>query len=448
MPTATAYPDTFFAATHNSYSGGNRGTYTQQLDGGVRFLELDINVSKFSQVHDYLVGHGSPGRQVDHDPGNPSTNDMTAWLQLVANWSRSNPGHAPITMGIDVKNNLASIDSAADGNIGALNTLVAQSFGDLLYTSEELTRDGNSWPTWQDLSGRVLMVLSGNETTRKAYLSDQGETPAVALSGTGWVVEVHKSQSNSNLWYWAGFLQDDGSVDWTRHGKYDKGNEPAVAVNTAGVVVEVHKSQSHDKLYYHVGQVTTDGDITWGPSHEFASGESPSVRFDDATELLVTEIHRDGNSTKRMTGTVDPSTQTIAWGPAESTSEAPFPTAVATAGGQTITVATGSDPVDDTLIYSTNQFSGARIRYHQTFFVEYQKGNGSQLADAGLWFYAASAGGNVDWGEEQRQAGKVVRLWGFDNGDAAGNPRINFAATDTPNESWYRNYEATIGAVD
>src|SRR4051794_21159378 len=39
---ATTLGDAIFRATHNSYAGGSVGTVSEQLDAGVRGIELDV----------------------------------------------------------------------------------------------------------------------------------------------------------------------------------------------------------------------------------------------------------------------------------------------------------------------------------------------------------------------------------------------------------------------
>lgn len=442
---AQTFQQTNFAATHNSYSGGSRGTIEQQLDAGVRFIEYDINNDDFETVGDYRIGHGSPGSQVDHTPPNPSTNNLAAWLQMLAGWSDQNPGHAPITLGLDWKGDLP--DTPQEGNLTALNLEVAKWLGRRLYTAAELTQN-RGWPQTTALNGRILVVLSGSEEARELYLADQGRTPAVGLSPTGQVVEVHSSApSGSGLWYWSGRYLDDGKVVFTAHGAYDQGQTPAVAVGPGGVVVEVHQSQSNSGLWSHVGQIGEGGIITWGKSQNFASGSRPTVAFAADGSLTVEEIHQN-NGNQLTTGTVDPQALQIRWNQPVPTTRAPFPTTSATVGDRRVSVTASPDSAGSaTLFYSTPQVSRDRIRYAQELFVEFQKGNSSTLEAQNLAFYAASAGSNTNrtWASTARQAGKVVRLWGFTQTDSTNlSSPINFPATDTPYEGWYVTYCQTI----
>lgn len=440
---AQTYPATNFAATHNSYSGnisGSRGSIAQQLDSGARFIEYDINLGNYSAAGDYQIGHGSPGRQVDHQSPNPASNHLADWLQMLAAWSDSHPGHAPIALGLDSKNDLSSPDSPSQGNLSALNAELQRLLGSRLYTPIEL--GGSPWPNWQALGNRILVVLSGNQTTRQRYRSDQGKTPAVAIDASGKAIVVYQSTQSSSLWYWYGEAGAGGKIAWPVHGKYDSGVTPAVALDAGGVIVEVHKSQNNSALWSRVG-VFGNGQVQWGASQQLgASGSLPSVAFTGSGE--VSEIHLGANGQNQLVkGTVNAAAKTIQWSSAGATSQPRFPTTTSTAGAYSVTVTTGPGPgnVASTLFYSTPQVAQARVAYPQLMFTEFQKGDSSQLGDDGLWFYASSSSsGNWTWAGQQRQAGKIVRLWAFEQADSNVPVAPNFAATDTPYASWYVQY--------
>jgi hypothetical protein len=52
------YDATRFRTTHNSYSGGKRGSIPQQLDRGVRGVEFDIHTTPFRTFGDFRLVHG------------------------------------------------------------------------------------------------------------------------------------------------------------------------------------------------------------------------------------------------------------------------------------------------------------------------------------------------------------------------------------------------------
>lgn len=110
LPVTGLFTDANFRVTHNSYSGnlyliydnGHRGSIEQQLDLGVRYLELDL-LGK-SGNDDFEIGHFELLTAIDHSHGNPSSNKLSDWLKVITDWSGENPGHDPILVAIETKN--------------------------------------------------------------------------------------------------------------------------------------------------------------------------------------------------------------------------------------------------------------------------------------------------------------------------------------------------------
>ena len=278
-------------STHNSYSGnfsGQRGTITDQLDAGVRFLEFNFHDSPWSiGSPSYLIGHSAPGAEVWTDGDNPDGPDLEAWLETIADWSAAHPGHLPITVLLDSKGNLTDNPSFAHGNLAFLNALVSSVFGTKLLLAADVP---GKLPIVAEMLGRIVVVLSGNLETRLGYLRDEGFAPAIAVNDGGDAVEVHHSGSG-DLWYWTGKVQADGTVAWYRHGKYDTGTNPAVALNNSGWVVEVHQSENNATLWYTVGKLTSEHEILWVDAKEFDTGITPTVKFVDLDGLELHEVH-------------------------------------------------------------------------------------------------------------------------------------------------------------
>lgn len=442
---ATAFTDSIFQATHNSYSGdldGSRGSIVQQLDSGVRFIELDIHDDNYASVGDYQIGHGSPGDVVDHSGGNPSSNLLRDWLAQVAAWSTANPTHAPVVVMFDIKNDLTDNANYAAGNLGALNDEVRAAFGGGLLEAKDYVAGS----TTDSLRGKVLTLLSGDSTSRASYERDLGYHPSVAINDSGQVVEVHDSGGGA-LWYWTGTYGADGRVTWLLHGHYDSGTTPAVALNDNGDLVEVHQSQSASTLWYHVGHLGPDGEITWSASHQYDNGVAPSIAFTGTS--TVREIHQSQSTGQdwQWAGTLNTTTQTVAWTGNAKTSDARYPTSTAAANGHDVTVYTQADGAtpSQTLRDSTDQVTGQRIAYRQTAFVEYQDGDAAELKQGAL-FYAAPAT-DTSFLTAARQAGFLVRGWQFDSTSDATTPLVNYPATDDPYQSWYRSLLSRAGAT-
>lgn len=444
-PAAQPFTSTVFRATHNSYSGnvdGTKGSLTYQLDHGVRFLELDVHDNGYGANHDYSIGHDSPGDEVDH-AGNPGSNLLSDWLNVVASWSADHPDHAPLVVMLDLKDNLTDNRSDAEGNLTALNRELRTAFGSRLLPATEYTPDS----TVDSLRGKVLTLLSGDRTTRLGYKRDQGAHPAVAINGNGQIVEVHDS-GHGTLWYWTGTYGADGVVTWQRHGYYDTGTTPAVTLNDNGWLVEVHQSQNATTLWYHVGHLGADGEISWSASHQYDNGVLPTVRFTSPAGDTVREIHRSQSNDQNWTwdGVLDTGTRTVAWSGNAPTSGPRHDKSTSVSGTMSVhtyTAADGPTPAD-TLRYSTDRVSGGLIRYQQTAFDEYQQGDSAELRQGAL-FYGAPATAK-DFIRSARDTGHLVRGWDFDSANLATTPLANYPATNTPYASWYETLLTEAGA--
>ena len=457
------YNELVFRATHNSYAGapsGDLGSLRRQLDRGVRFLELDVHDSEFASAG-YRIGHASPGDGVVHGGGNPRGDGLGAWLGSVERWSDGNPRHAPITLALDLKDRLTDNRSFAQGNLARLNEELLEAFGPRLFAAEQLTSD--PWPTLEALRGRLIVVLSGDEGTRLGYVRDPGHNPAVAINGSGQVVEVHDS-GGGELWYWTGEFSSPGRVRWHRHGRYDTGQRPAVALDDAGLLVEVHEDPDpgDDRLWYRVGRLTSDLEIDWfsqaGQSFPGADqGVRPSIRFVDRASEYVREVHESPRTGQHWywNGSLDSSSREVIWRREEAdegrTSDPLFDKARDGAAGRKLAVRTGSHGAfeSDTLLYTTGSTGSHRIRYRQLAFVETKRGDAPALEREGAWFFSASAK-NPDsrkWAQDHRLDGKLVRLWEFNERHYATDPPVSFPATDHPATDWYEDYCAAVGSV-
>ncbi|MFD2348738.1 hypothetical protein ACFSTC_03995 [Nonomuraea ferruginea] len=255
--------------------------------------------------------------------GNPASNLLRDWLTVIDTWSTNHPTAAPITVALDIKDDLTDNTSYAAGNLAALNQELVSVFGAKLLRASDYPATP---PTVGALRGRVLALLSGNARTRALYKRDSGTSPAVAMNGRGQVAEVHDSGSG-DLWYWSGTYGSDGTVTWLRHGRYDSGMTPAVALNDDGDLVEVHRSQNATTLWYRVGRLAADGEITWSPSRQYDNGVLPTIRF-DATGTRLREIHRSQSNSQNWTwaGALDPAARTVTWTGNAKTADPPATT--------------------------------------------------------------------------------------------------------------------------
>jgi len=234
------YDVTRFRASHNSYSGHERGSLQAQLDAGVRCLELDFHDNGFTELKDYRIGHLKGGAEVEHAPPNPPDTLLTSWLRAVASWSAAHPGHEPLTIILDSKDDLTD---NSHGDLADFNSRLEEVFGASLFTREEFDGLGG-WPDVEDMRDRVLGVLSGNGATRMAYRWAFGTSPVVSGNTAGDLVLAYRSPSGE-LNYWTGRVEAVGGIVWRRKGTLAISDvdlaEPALVINDDGWVIAVYR---------------------------------------------------------------------------------------------------------------------------------------------------------------------------------------------------------------
>ena len=444
---AVPWNEVVVGGTHNSYSA-KRGTLRDQLASGIRCLELDIHDNDFEQIGDYQVGHYSPGDDVASSENGVGLR-FEEWLKLIADWSEGQPDHAPITVAVDIKDNLTDNSGPDAGNMGALNRRLQNAFGPRLFQASELGE--KEWPRAHDLRGRVLVQLSGDSTSRMRYVRDTGFRPAVAMNDKGQVIEVHDS-GGGDLWYWTGQLMSSGEIRWVHHGRYDTGMDPAVGLTNDGWIVEVHKSESQDQLWGHAGVLGEDYRITWFDSQKFeSSGRSPSLNQQGENQFLQVNENTDGSSARESwTVSINKTRGELQFTAGGSTTASLADEAKASSSAGTVWVDTYSDHESaggDTLMYGTDRIDEARIRFEQVAFSDFQPGNSSELLSAGLRFFNIKSGGMSD-AQSWLQQGWLVRMWSFSSGDVDYSlKQPNCPATDEPESIWYANYLSTVGAL-
>ena len=419
-------------ASHNSYSGGARRSIWAQLEGGVRFLELDVHDDDFDAEDDFRIGHLWVGEAVSTEGENPDTALLGPWLEQIAQWSRAHVDHSPLILVLDLKDNLVDNPGPEHGNLGALNARLEGIFGDALLPASEMV---GPWAPVDALRGRILVVLSGNRGNRTAYGTDHGVTPAVAVNGRGQVVEVHDS-GGGTLWFWTGQRRPDGHVDWHHHGRYATGRRPAVLLTDDGVIVAVHQGALLGRLFATVGRLAPDGTVGWGPSVEYDRGVTPTLGLDE--DGRIEEIHRSQFSGDRWRWTFEIVDDAIEFSGHGRTDDPLYP--VHLGGPVRVFVEGGAGGLPGPLRYASETVDSAPIRYRSVAFVEAQPGDPDALAEAAR-FRAAPAGheGFV------RRPGVIARWWGVAEAHVENAAGIHAPATDTPFEPWYR--QLTAGAV-
>lgn len=188
----TRYDALSFLATHNSYQTRSVSSYvhacnalseiipdliqpgsgtldqetlTDQLNVGIRSMELDVEASRVFGNTRFLCMH-SPVIDM-------STNayDLSLALREIALWSDNNPDHLPITLILEPKVKFVPMASLRFFNLeyaNALDVVLRESLGDKLFTPADMLREyenfsemrrADDWCKVRDMLGKVLVLF-------------------------------------------------------------------------------------------------------------------------------------------------------------------------------------------------------------------------------------------------------------------------------------------------
>jgi hypothetical protein len=113
----------------------------------------------------------------------------------------------------------------------------------------------------------------------------QGINPNVALNGNNLAFEVHESQSRNTLWLTIWRVAGD-AVTRLHAGHYDDGVQPTIAMNDAGIAVGVHKAYGSFQLWYQVWRVGAGGQMVRLHKQKLTQGENPSVAINNRGQVV------------------------------------------------------------------------------------------------------------------------------------------------------------------
>jgi hypothetical protein len=416
-----------FGATHNSYSGGRRGSLEGQLVAGIRCVELDFHDNGYREYRDYRVGHVSPECEVAVGGGNPSGFLLRDWLSVIAAWSADHAGHGPITLVLDCKDDLTDNDD--EGDLEDLNQTLESVFPLRLFSPGEL--GSGEWPDVEALKDRVLCVLSGHGGTRLFYRWTRGSSPAISVNANGAVVLVYQAAAK-DLRCWTGRIDPfGGRIQWQRRGTYRWNaaplSHPAVAMNDEGWVVAVHEVRPTPDfpsavVESVVGRQQVDGRIAWFGTKRYALGRQPTVRMlgDDVRSI---HLSPDGGEVRLCLGKLDRQAKTVEWGPSVDSDLPQFQKSSSRLQSKEVSCVAEAGLIRATFDVGPSEL----VRFRQLAFVERQKGNDDSLF-AEARFFAADAKNKTDI-QAAGLAGKVTRAWNFEPGDQT-QPPANMPATN------------------
>lgn len=152
------FVDAILKSTHNSYAGSTVGSIHTQLNDGVRCLELDLH-STGSSIggSEFILGHLAPGLEVSLGNGNPNSLLLADWLSSINLWIAVHPQAASLILVLDIKS------AFMPPSISQLEAILIAVFQNRLVCPTDVA---HSWPSTDDLRGKIITIISGNDATR------------------------------------------------------------------------------------------------------------------------------------------------------------------------------------------------------------------------------------------------------------------------------------------
>ena len=153
-------------------------TFTEQLEQGVRNLEIDIET---------VDDEGDVSFIVTHDPildNVSSAHNFAKGLEEIAMWSDNNPGHLPVYLLIEPKDDVPSINNMKNFSLEyalEFDKVLRQVLGDRLltpaqamgeYESFEEMRKADGWPALKQAAGKIIVLLHSCGVTQEYIDTD------------------------------------------------------------------------------------------------------------------------------------------------------------------------------------------------------------------------------------------------------------------------------------
>lgn len=185
--------------------GGNRNfemdTYTEQLERGVRNLEIDIETVdnegdiSFITTHNPITDNAS------------SAYDFAKGLEEIAMWSDNNPGHLPVYLLVEPKGKVPAVNKLKNFSFEyalELDKVLRKVLGNRLLTPKQIMggygsleemRMADDWPTLKESAGKIIVLLHPCGVTQDYIDVDKSITTQAMLPVLGFE-EIDKSYAS------------------------------------------------------------------------------------------------------------------------------------------------------------------------------------------------------------------------------------------------------------
>lgn len=157
--------------------GGNRNfemdTYTEQLEKGIRNLEIDIETVDDGKKVSFIVTHNPITDNVS------SAYDFVKGLDEILLWSENNPNHLPVYLLIEPKGDVDKIYNMKNFSLEyalELDKTIKETLGEKLFTPKQVKngfdtfkemRMADCWPTLKEAAGKIIVLLHPCSVTQE-----------------------------------------------------------------------------------------------------------------------------------------------------------------------------------------------------------------------------------------------------------------------------------------
>ena len=154
-------------------------TFTQQLEHGVRNLELDVETADDKGDISFVVSHHPLLENVS------SAYDFEKALEEIALWSDNNPKHLPVYLLIEPKGHVPPVNNLKSYTVEyalELDNVIRQTLGDRLLTPKDAMGDyatleemrmNDSWPTLESAAGKIIVLMHTCDVTPEYIAVDE-----------------------------------------------------------------------------------------------------------------------------------------------------------------------------------------------------------------------------------------------------------------------------------
>jgi len=154
-------------------------TLTEQLESGIRNVEIDIETLDKDEKIEFKVTHNS---FVDNAS---SAYDFAKALQEIKMWSDNNPGHIPVYIIIEPKSFVIEINGMKKFSLDyakELEKVIVNELGNSLLTPKDMLRDyasfkemreNDDWISLKEAQGKIIVLLHDCDVTESYIALDE-----------------------------------------------------------------------------------------------------------------------------------------------------------------------------------------------------------------------------------------------------------------------------------